>query len=119
ERVDACGVPAVWVTTADADDEKAVLYLHGGGYVSGSITTHQSLAASVSRDAGVKVLLIDYRLGPEDPYPAAVDDAVAAYGFLLEGGSGGGADRRRRSTGSSSAVAPPDRGGPPDQKGFA
>ena len=83
EPVDAGGVPAEWVTAADARTDAAVLYLHGGGYAIGSIATHRLLAANISRAAGVRVLVIDYRLAPEHPHPAAVDDATAAYRWLL------------------------------------
>ena len=82
----AGGVPAEWVTAEDARDDAAVLYLHGGGYALGSIATHRRLAGEVSRATGTKVLLIDYRLAPEHPYPAAVDDAAAAYRWLLDQG---------------------------------
>jgi len=63
-----------------------VLYLHGGGYAIGSIKTHRALAANISKAAGVRVLLIDYRLAPEHPHPAAVDDAVTAWRWLLRQG---------------------------------
>ncbi len=59
-----------------------MLYLHGGGYVMGSLATHRKLAGDISRAAGARVLLIEYRLAPEHPHPAAVDDAVAAYRWL-------------------------------------
>jgi acetyl esterase/lipase len=81
--VDANGVPAEWVTGPGADREGAVLYLHGGGYVIGSIATHRPLAARVSQATGLPALIIDYRLAPEHPFPAAVTDAVAAYRWLL------------------------------------
>ncbi|TSE01885.1 alpha/beta hydrolase [Skermania sp. ID1734] len=61
----------------------AVLYLHGGGYTVGSFRTHRSVAAYLSRAAGAPVYLLDYRLAPEHPYPAAVDDAVAAFDELI------------------------------------
>lgn len=64
-------------------DEAAVLYLHGGGYVIGSPRSHRHLAAAIGRAAGTPTLLLDYRLAPEHPFPAAVDDAVAAYQWLL------------------------------------
>jgi acetyl esterase/lipase len=86
EPVDAGGIPAEWVTAAGARDDAALLYLHGGGYALGSIATHRRLAGEVSRQTGTRVLLIDYRLAPEHPYPAAVDDAVAAYRWLLDQG---------------------------------
>jgi acetyl esterase/lipase len=84
--VDAAGVPAEWVDVPGADSNKVVLYLHGGGYVLGSIATHRSLAARIAQASGTRALIVDYRLAPENPFPAAVDDAVAAYGFLLEQG---------------------------------
>jgi epsilon-lactone hydrolase len=61
-----------------------VLYLHGGGYVIGSPRSHRHLAAAIGRSAQTRVLLPDYRLAPEHPFPAAVDDAVAAYRWLLD-----------------------------------
>lgn len=84
--VDAGGVPAEWVTMPGVRNDRALLYLHGGGYVIGSINTHRALAARLSRDLDAKVLIIDYRLAPENPHPAAVDDAVAAFRFLVAEG---------------------------------
>jgi acetyl esterase/lipase len=84
--VDAGGVPAEWVTAPGAREDHAILYLHGGGYCIGSINTHRALAADVSRAAAGRVLLVDYRLGPEHVFPAAVDDATAAYRFMIGGG---------------------------------
>jgi acetyl esterase/lipase len=84
--VDADGVPAEWVAASAARADHAVLYLHGGGYCVGSINTHRQLAGDLSRAAGARVLLIDYRLGPEHAFPAAVDDATRAYRFLLGAG---------------------------------
>jgi acetyl esterase/lipase len=63
-----------------------MLYLHGGGYVIGSLTTHRGLAGRLSQAAKARVLLIDYRLAPEHPFPAAVEDATAAYRWLLAHG---------------------------------
>jgi acetyl esterase/lipase len=63
-----------------------VLYLHGGGYVIGSLDSHRHLAAEIGRAARAAALAIDYRMAPEDPFPAAVEDAVAAYRFLLAHG---------------------------------
>jgi acetyl esterase/lipase len=83
EAVDAGGVKAEWLSAPDADVGRAVLYLHGGGYVIGSINTHRSLAANLSRASKARVLVIDYRLAPEHPHPAAVDDSVAAYRWML------------------------------------
>ena len=86
EVVSAGGVKAEWVSAPDADAGRAVLYLHGGGYVIGSIDTHRSLAARLSRASKARVLAIDYRLAPEHPHPAAVDDSVAAYRWMLTQG---------------------------------
>jgi acetyl esterase/lipase len=77
------GVPAEWVDTPGSTDSGAVLlYLHGGGYVMGSLTTHRKLAGDLSRASGARVLLLDYPLAPEFPYPAGIDAAVAAYDAL-------------------------------------
>ncbi|MGE5595554.1 MAG: alpha/beta hydrolase [Hyphomicrobiales bacterium] len=86
EPVDAGGVPAEWISAPNAEPANVVLYLHGGGYVLGSPTTHRDLAARISRASGARVLLIDYRLAPEHPFPAAVDDALAAYRWILAQG---------------------------------
>ena len=86
EPVTANGVKAEWVSAPEADPGRAILYLHGGGYVIGSINTHRSLAARLSRAAKARVLVIDYRLAPEHPFPAAVDDSVAAYRWMLAQG---------------------------------
>ena len=86
EKVDAGGVPAEWVAAPGFDPERAVLYLHGGGYAIGSINTHRRLAYDISAASGVRVLLIDYRLAPEHPFPAAVDDAAKAWRWLIQQG---------------------------------
>jgi acetyl esterase/lipase len=83
-RID--GRPARWVAAPGARPECAVLYLHGGGYVLGSLDTHREMMARVSGATQARVLGIDYRLAPEHPYPAALDDAVAGYRWLLERG---------------------------------
>jgi epsilon-lactone hydrolase len=86
EKVNAGGVPATWVCAPNAANDKVVLYLHGGGYVIGSVNTHRDLMARISRASGFRVLGLDYRLAPEHPFPAAVDDALAAYRWLLAQG---------------------------------
>ncbi len=82
----AGGVPAEWVAASGVATERVLLYLHGGGYVIGSPATHRGLAASLSVAADCRVLSLDYRLAPENPYPAAVEDACAAYRWLLSEG---------------------------------
>jgi acetyl esterase/lipase len=86
ETVDVDGVPAEWVSAADVDASRAVLYLHGGGYAIGSLNTHRRLAFDISAASGARVLLLDYRLAPEHPFPAAVDDAATAWRWLLKQG---------------------------------
>ncbi|MBN9561338.1 MAG: alpha/beta hydrolase [Alphaproteobacteria bacterium] len=84
--VDANGVPAEWTSTPAADVSRVILFLHGGGYVSGSIASHRHLVAEAGRAAGARTLALDYRRAPEHPFPAAIDDAVAGYRFLLSTG---------------------------------
>jgi epsilon-lactone hydrolase len=86
ETIDVNGIRSEWTATPDADPGKVVLYLHGGGYVIGSLDSHRHLVAEVGRAARARTLAIDYRLAPEHPFPAAVDDALAAYRFLLSVG---------------------------------
>jgi monoterpene epsilon-lactone hydrolase len=86
EKVSAGGVAAEWTTTPSADKTRAILYLHGGGYVIGSLDSHRHVAAEAGRAAGCRTLAIDYRLAPEHPFPAAVDDTVTAYRYLLNNG---------------------------------
>jgi len=85
-RVRANGVPAEWTVAEGARDDVAIVYLHGGGYVMGSLDTHRGLCGRLSRASRARVLSVDYRLGPEHPHPAAVEDAVAAVRFVRESG---------------------------------
>jgi acetyl esterase/lipase len=80
------GVPTERITAADAIGPQQVLYLHGGGYLVGSPASHRALLAHLSRASGAPVHALDYRLAPEHPFPAALDDAVAAYRALLAAG---------------------------------
>jgi acetyl esterase/lipase len=86
EPVSANGVKSEWTSTPDIDRGKVVLFLHGGGYVIGSLDSHRHLVAEIGRAARSRTLAIDYRLAPEHPFPAAVDDSLAAYRFLLANG---------------------------------
>jgi len=86
EPADAGGVPAEWITTPEAVDERVIYYLHGGGYMMGSIDTHREMISRLSRAARARALAIDYRLAPENPFPAAVEDATGAYRWLLSTG---------------------------------
>jgi acetyl esterase/lipase len=84
--VDAGGVAAEWITPGASADGEALLYLHGGGYVFGGLDSHRDIACRLAQAAGLRVLLIDYRLAPENPFPGAVEDATTAYRWLLDGG---------------------------------
>jgi monoterpene epsilon-lactone hydrolase len=81
------GVPTAEVTVDGVEPRHVVLYFHGGVYVMGDAAQAADLAAEVGRRTRAKVISVDYRLAPEHPYPAAVDDALAAYQALLDGGT--------------------------------
>jgi len=74
---------AEWISPAGITRDRVILYFHGGGYVSGTCQAHRGIVAKFVRKSGIPALLFEYRLAPEDPYPAALDDALAAYGWLL------------------------------------
>lgn len=84
--VDAGGVPAEWVEVPESDAGTTILYLHGGGYTVGSVRSHRALVARLAGASRARGLSLDYRLGPEHPFPAAVDDVVAAYRWLVDAG---------------------------------
>jgi monoterpene epsilon-lactone hydrolase len=86
ETTELGGRPAEWLVPDGADRDRAVLYLHGGGYCLGSLDTHRDLAGRIALASGIALISLDYRLAPEHPFPAAVDDALAAYVGLLEAG---------------------------------
>jgi len=86
ESVVANGVPAEWIVPQGLESTRAILFLHGGSFNSGSIASHRTLAGNVAFASRGRTLLIDYRLAPEHPFPAAVEDAVAAYEWLLAQG---------------------------------
>ena len=79
---------AEWILPAKTLAGKALLYIHGGGFISGSCHTHRMHVAKFANGSGLKTLLFDYRLAPEYPFPAGLDDCVAAYTWLLEQGYG-------------------------------
>ncbi len=86
ETVDLGGVAAEYLTPRGADETGAILYIHGGGFVAGVPANHRPLTWRLAEGVGVPVYAIDYRLAPEHPYPAALDDCVAAYRALLAKG---------------------------------
>jgi len=82
--INADGVPAELVTVPQGNPDHVILYLHGGGFIMGSCSTHRRIAADLAEAAGVGVLVVDYRLAPEYPYPAALEDTLTAYYWLIE-----------------------------------
>jgi acetyl esterase/lipase len=86
EQGELGGVPVVTVQTPGLDPSVALLYFHGGAYALGSAADSVGLAADVARRVGARAVSVDYRLAPEHPFPAAIDDAVAAYRGLLDEG---------------------------------
>lgn len=79
-------VDALWASCRNPDRRKVILYFHGGAFIAGSSQTHRHLGAALADATGVRAFLPDYRLAPEDPFPAAVDDALVAYLHLLDAG---------------------------------
>jgi acetyl esterase/lipase len=86
ERVFAGGVDGEWIIPADAPEDKAILYFHGGGFRIGSVASHRDLIARIALASGCRVLAINYRLAPEHRFPAALDDALVAHGWMLDRG---------------------------------
>lgn len=86
EKVNAGGPEALWVSAADVNSNATILYLHGGGYTLGSASTYLGITGMLSELCGLRVLSVDYRLAPEHPFPAAIDDAASAYCWLLQQG---------------------------------
>jgi monoterpene epsilon-lactone hydrolase len=101
--VTAGGVPAHWLTAPGADPGRVLLFLHGGGFEFGSVRSDGELAARLGRASGMRVLFPEYRLAPEHPFPAALDDVLTAWRWLrteldlsASSNSGGGRLGRRR-----------------------
>ncbi|MGO9019296.1 MAG: alpha/beta hydrolase [Syntrophobacteraceae bacterium] len=86
ESVDDDGVPAEWQIVPGASEEKVLMYLHGGGGILGSAHSHRRLTAALGESTGMQVLSLNYRLGPEYPFPAGLEDCTKAYQWLLRQG---------------------------------
>jgi monoterpene epsilon-lactone hydrolase len=86
KAVDAGGVAGEWSIAPGSDASRVLLYFHGGGYCSGSIKSHRRMVTEAGRAASIRTLAIDYRLAPEHPFPAALDDGLAAWRFLRRQG---------------------------------
>ena len=90
ERVDAGGVPAEWIVAPGAAADRAFFYFHSSGYAMGSVNTQRAMCARMSRASQARCLSVDYRLAPENPFPAALDDAKAVFSWLLSNGFSAG-----------------------------
>jgi monoterpene epsilon-lactone hydrolase len=88
-RTEVAGRTVDWVVPDGADPGVRLLYLHGGAYVAGSVHTHRALAARIAKAAGCVGLVVDYRIAPEDPFPAALEDCIAAFGYIAHYGPDG------------------------------
>ena len=77
------GMYAEWIIPGEAGKDRVILYCAGGGYISGCCDDHRGFVAKLARQCGVTVLLFDHRLAPEDPFPAALEDTLSAYSWLL------------------------------------
>lgn len=86
EKISLNSMQAEWIIPNNPVRDKALLYIHGGGFISGSCLTHRMHVAKFAKGCGIRSLVFDYRLAPEFPFPAAVDDCVKAYKWLLEQG---------------------------------
>ena len=86
ERVGVNGIPAEWISAPESQEDRVILYRDGGGYLFGSARTHRVMLAHMARAAKARVLALDYRLAPEIPFPAPVEDSVSAYRWLLAQG---------------------------------
>ena len=83
EKADANGVPGEWITPPGVSGDITLYYLHGGGYSIGSVNTHARMVAQIAAACDGRAFAVDYRLAPENPFPAGLDDAVAGYRWLL------------------------------------
>jgi monoterpene epsilon-lactone hydrolase len=86
EPADLGGVPGEWSSVAGSDASRVLMFFHGGGYCSGSIRSHRRLVTEAGRSAGIRTLAVGYRLAPEHPFPAAMEDALTAWHFLRQQG---------------------------------
>jgi epsilon-lactone hydrolase len=86
EPVDLDGMAGEWSSVPGSDAARVLLYLHGGGYCSGSLASHRRMVTEAGRAAGAHTLAVEYRLAPEHPFPAALDDATAAWRWLRRRG---------------------------------
>lgn len=95
ENLTVEGIPCAWHTHADSDEDRRLMYLHGGGYAAGGLYSHGALASRLSKATGCSVLMVDYRLTPEHSFPAPVEDATTAFKWMLQNGPKGASPARK------------------------
>ena len=93
-RFDLAGLQCEWSIPRDAAPDRRLLYIHGGGWTAGDLDSHRAMVSRIARAAGVPALAIHYRLAPEHPFPAGLDDCVHAYRWLRDNGPNGPAQAR-------------------------
>ena len=84
EYIEVGGLPVAWVTTPESNTNRVILYLHGGAYILGSITSSRALTLAFLRMSNARILTVDYRLAPEHPFPAGLEDSISVYKWLIE-----------------------------------
>jgi monoterpene epsilon-lactone hydrolase len=84
EAVTADGVPCEWIVPQNSPTDQVLLYMHGGGFVFGLTPPHLKMRAYLAQKIGVRILMVDYRTAPNSPFPAALDDCVTAYLWLMK-----------------------------------
>jgi acetyl esterase/lipase len=102
-KVSAGGVPAEWIMESGVKPEKRMAFLHGGGFVAGKLGFRRPFASWISKATGCSVLLVDYRLAPEHPFPAALEDALSSYRWMCNNGPDGEKPAEKTFIGGDSA----------------
>jgi len=87
QKIENADFEGEWIVAPEADESRAIVYLHGGGYVIGSVNSYRDMCERLSRAAKAAVLAVDYRLAPEHPFPAAVEDSVSGYRWVIARGT--------------------------------
>ena len=102
-KTSAGGVPAEWIIESGVKPEKRLAFFHGGGFVAGGLDFYRPFASWISKATGCSVLLVDYRLAPEHPFPAAVEDVLSSYRWMCNNGPDGKYPARKTFIGGDSA----------------
>ena len=103
KKVSSGGIPAEWIIESGANPDKRLAFFHGGGFVAGKLASRRPFASWLSKATGCSILLVDYRLAPEHPFPAAVEDAISSYQWLCKNGPSGEKPANKTFIGGDSA----------------